>query len=50
MRKTLPKTLLVLLALLLAAPLLSACGAPINPDDRPLADRMCVRTSVYGPC
>lgn len=44
------KTLLAILVLLIAAPLLSACGDPINYEDRPLADRMCVRTSVLGPC
>lgn len=42
MRKTLPKTLFAVIALLLAAPMLSACGDPINYNDRPLADRMCV--------
>ncbi|WP_341899072.1 hypothetical protein [Ferrovibrio terrae] len=35
------KILLIVLAALFAAPLLSACGAPIDPADRPFQDRVC---------
>lgn len=44
------KTLLALITILLAAPLLTACGEPINYEDRPLGDRMCPRTGAHSPC
>ncbi len=44
------KTLLALFALLLAAPLLAACGEPINPEDRPLGDRICPQVGTHTTC
>ncbi len=44
------KTLLALFALLLAAPLLAACGEPINPEDRPLGDRICPQVGGRSTC
>ena len=44
------KTLLALIAMLLAAPLLAACGDPINPEDRPLADRICPQVTLNTTC
>ncbi len=44
------KTLLALFALLLAAPLLAACGDPINYEDRPLGDRICPQVGTSTSC
>lgn len=44
------KTLLALIAMLLATPLLAGCGDPINPEDRPLADRICPQVGRTTTC
>lgn len=44
------KTLLALIIMLLAAPLLTACGDPINYEDRPLADRVCPQVAYNTSC
>lgn len=44
------KTLLALIAMLLAAPLLTACGEPINYEDRPLGDRICPQVGTHTTC
>lgn len=43
-------TLLALIALLLAAPLLAACGEPIKYEDRPLGDRICPQVGSIPTC
>jgi hypothetical protein len=40
MCKSMQKILIVLIAMVLAAPLLTACGAPIDEADRPFQDRI----------
>lgn len=44
------KTLLAIAALLLAAPLLVACGDPIDPEKRPLGDRNCTPGYYHTGC
>jgi hypothetical protein len=50
METAMRKTLLALIAMLLAAPLLIACGDPINYEDRPLGDRLCPQVGTSTGC